>query len=80
MMSDTGLFLNWNPDWPQTEIGRPHHDEKMKKEVLSSWDQEYEDALQNYENYENERYSSMSSFLFDILLSVSKSILTTFLR
>jgi hypothetical protein len=45
MMSDTGLFLNWNPAV-----------DDANGETIKDWDERFEDELSNYERHENHRY------------------------
>lgn len=44
MMSDTGLYLNWNPA------------DDAYGETIKDWDAKFEDELLNYERHENHRY------------------------
>ncbi|KIM47186.1 hypothetical protein M413DRAFT_440688 [Hebeloma cylindrosporum] len=45
MMSDTGLYLNWNPAVDDGE-----------GETMQDWDARFEDELTNYERHEKHRY------------------------
>ena len=44
-MSDTGLYLNWNP------AAADPNGEKIK-----GWEEKFEDELSNYERHKNHRY------------------------
>jgi hypothetical protein len=45
MMSDTGLYLNWNPAADE-DVG----------EAIKEWDRKFEEELLDYERLENHRY------------------------
>ena len=45
MMSDTGLYLNWNPAA-----------DDANGETIKDWDEKFEEELLNYERDENHRY------------------------
>ncbi|KAF8956222.1 hypothetical protein BDZ97DRAFT_1852767 [Flammula alnicola] len=50
MMSDTGLYLNWNPTAP-IQADDPHD-----RETWADWEREFEEYLEDYERNELDRY------------------------
>jgi hypothetical protein len=71
-MSDTGLYLNWNPTWPRERLGAGGHsgawgvggigggvaNTSMEKEMMMDrWEKQYEQGLKVYENFEHGSHS-----------------------
>ncbi|KAF4623168.1 hypothetical protein D9613_001312 [Agrocybe pediades] len=67
MMSDTGLYVNWNFRWPLSEVdlddidvypamSEEEVDREKKKMLRDTWEMFYEGHLEDYETDEGSRY------------------------